>query len=125
MAQAESAAQAPPKIRRAGAVRDRAASFMSFGVLCSHRNAERVVYALGCNGGNYQNWKRDGLTLRNVPPVSAWTATPTATSTPVAERWRLPNWEIRGMTRSMSQGKAGSNAERKVYACSGGNYNWR
>ncbi len=98
---------------------------------CLDSNADRAVYALGCNGGNYQNWQRDGLSLRNVSTGLCLDSNAEGkVYTLRCNGGNYQNWEPRGGTWvNVATGKClDSNAQRAVYAlgCNGGNYqNWK
>jgi hypothetical protein len=89
------------------------------------------VYAISCNGGNYQNWDRQGKRLVNVETGFC------LDSNAEGKVYTLPcnggnyqNWEREGqrLVNVATHLCLDSNAESKVYtlACNGGNYqNWK
>lgn len=98
---------------------------------CLESSAERAVCTLGCNGGNYQNWKRDGMNLRNVSTGLCLDSNAEGKVYTLRRNGgNYQNWESRGGTlANVSTGKClHSNAQRAVDAqgCNGGNYqNWK
>lgn len=102
--------------------------------LCLDSNAEGHVYTLPCNGGNFQNWDRQGLRLVDVATGLCLDSNNLGDHgdvyTLACNGGNFQNWNRQGQlwVNAETGFCLDSNAEGRVYTlpCNGGNFqNWR